>query len=1007
MLSVVAFVGGACAAEEEVRQTQTTKLPPSIEPIDRSNEGVKAFADLAVFYENNQKTPPYKDALARLNAPGASGDSAARYVLALCKQSLADQTNGRGHWQATPFWGQGPRSSALEFRKTLTTDFCRSASGDRALDIALWLVKNDESPAVPKETLAVFERGTGAHCADVYRQLLQLPYSLAELTPAIIDQVGARQMNQLRPEIQSLEKHYRKSVRQAARKAAQELGLQPATGFVPETAYTPWLEQQLQDINKMVYGPIPPGSQFSCVVLQTDQKLVCWVLKNDDDAVEVLDTFGRRAKYLKHPSASSASAMKMGVATSVTPYDLKQAATDLIAVRGQLDDAQKSAPLKAMQLRGAAQAKLSPRGDLTAQFEDMSISVPEALVATWCYSRGDKATAAQLLFPCIDGMADDRQLATAVRNTLGTQYYHEMLDDFSLSRDYPGALAFAANLLKPQFGGAFFQEQVRELSSQLKARSSDFNSFSLPQPSQWQFMKMKMSIKDQIDFLAPRLRLLNCQQYSQPGGIDFEDPQYKEALQSSKSPAVEVLGWHWQPAGNGTEVINPYVELSSIMENHDNIPLLLPYLKDKNYVLAVGFWRDFHPARSLTRVNDLVARIINHSAQGTLVDPSQLDSESPAEQDSYLKGVLQWCKAHQKQSKQDLSLETLRTTKDRNEFRKVILDLLKDRDTRVLEVFDAKYKQFDPFIISDIAPVMFSIDSPETKAYARKWLARPIPKEPDQQMYTRDFVKWQDDHDRCDGEMELRTCSAILLLKGDSKDQDLAINALGNLFDTMKLNLLPGSRRLLIEELHSLLKVNRKDANDLACRLGVFLYSTGSLEKLQAMSLASDREQDQGDIEAFIRIAFFGNLVAVTLWLGALPMIFLKKRRVAAKLIAASACFFALAFVSPSFVTWAADTIHLPGLPEQWLIRIFSVLLTVLFSAAIFLPAVVARRRQRSNRRLILMLNMLLVLGAIAGWIATGEVPLSWNIILALALVAWNTLLVMSCLDDKQKTADS
>jgi hypothetical protein len=134
---------------------------------------------------------------------------------------------------------------------------------------------------------------------------------------------------------------------------------------------------------------------------------------------------------------------------------------------------------------------------------------------------------------------------------------------------------------------------------------------------------------------------------------------------------------------------------------------------------------------------------------------------------------------------------------------------------------------------------MFSFDSPETRAYARKWLARPIPEEPKKQDNAKGYsVELAEKRNWWDAEIELRTWSAVLLLKkDDSKDHDLAIVAFGKLFDDMKLNLMPGSRPLFIEELRLLLKANRKDTNDLACRLGEFLYSTGSLEKLHSMLL--------------------------------------------------------------------------------------------------------------------------------------------------------------------------
>jgi hypothetical protein len=128
MLLGLIFQSRTCADERTSRQTELTQPSSTTDPVDRSAEGAKAFSDLGTFYDNEQKTPPYADALAQLNAPGESGDSAARYLLALYKQSLADETNGRGHWQATPFWGEGPRSNAREFRKKLVTDFCRRFS---------------------------------------------------------------------------------------------------------------------------------------------------------------------------------------------------------------------------------------------------------------------------------------------------------------------------------------------------------------------------------------------------------------------------------------------------------------------------------------------------------------------------------------------------------------------------------------------------------------------------------------------------------------------------------------------------------------------------------------------------------------------------------------------------------------------------------------------------------------------------------------------------------------
>ena len=70
------------------------------------------------------------------------------------------------------------------------------------------------------------------------------------------------------------------------------------------------------------------------------------------------------------------------------------------------------------------------------------------------------------------------------------------------------------------------------------------------------------------------------------------------------------------------------------------------------------------------RVRDFAVELINNSAQAKLLDTSKLDGMTAAQEASTLDDVSLWCRSHKGKDKHDLSLDTLRTTKDVQEFRR-------------------------------------------------------------------------------------------------------------------------------------------------------------------------------------------------------------------------------------------------------------------------------------------------------------------------------------------------
>src|SRR5262249_47590036 len=150
-----------------------------------------------------------------------------------------------------------------------------------------------------------------------------------------------------------------------------------------------------------------------------------------------------------------------------------------------------------------------------------------------------------VLLPALDTLLLDEHLVELARDRLGDAYGHQMLAAFADTRDYDAALKVARHITEHLSHTRFHSEAARFLD-ELPRRRDDFKEFRLPTAEEWTAEKRRLSRPEQIDYLCRRLRLLNCYQHSQPGGISYRDRQYAEPQAAG---------------GPKTEVINPYVEL--------------------------------------------------------------------------------------------------------------------------------------------------------------------------------------------------------------------------------------------------------------------------------------------------------------------------------------------------------------------------------------------------------------------------------------------------------------
>lgn len=144
-------------------------------------------------------------------------------------------------------------------------------------------------------------------------------------------------------------------------------------------------------------------------------------------------------------------------------------------------------------------------------------------------------------------------------------------------------------------------------------------------------------------------------------------------VRMSANPSRQIVSASWGgvPSGEkGNRLINPYTELTDDVDwvgraekpgpvgmklNIDDILVLAEHLSEDWHILAVSFWRDFHPGRNLHTTREILIDIINGLASEKLVNVERLiDEETTAAE---IKRIQAWAAKRAGQSSNDLKLD--------------------------------------------------------------------------------------------------------------------------------------------------------------------------------------------------------------------------------------------------------------------------------------------------------------------------------------------------------------
>jgi hypothetical protein len=702
------------------------------EPLPTGDVRQQVTAELARYYEDGKSLPlqKYFNGLKSKQAE-VQHQSATRLVM-LLDQAQKDEQSGKSPWRATPFWGSSGENPARELRKDIAKALQRGHLVPAALPIYRWYLDHAEIPATQVDTAEALVKIKGPEADKLITQVVHKPHPNTRVVVLCLTAAGERRLALPDKLITQRAWDHHRDVRQAARQLAATRGLK-IEPFDPVRAVQSEAVRRLMDrLSKMILDSPPATADYvkiQAVYRDKDEQWQSttsgWLIKETDSAYRVLTPHGRLEQIDKAftPRAARPSQTRE-LELKKVPFD--QVISEIVKLRKG----------------GDPDFALSERGGLTGQFQGHGASLAEILVGHWLYAKKDYQNAAKILLPALDTLYQDDHLISIAEDRLGLIYGYRMLAAFAGDRDYEQTLKLASIILdaypKSRFVG--YAEALRQ---QLPKRKNDFTELVLPTPDEWARLQASLPRDQQIRYLCERMRLLNCFQSGQPGGVHIRGTQYRETIGISRNAA-------WSLGKGETRLINPYVELTGDAPweekespaKHErmeltvsDIPTITPYVKDDWFILAVSFWRDFHPNRTLLRTRPLFCGIINGLAKRDLCNDGKIGQMTDEQFDLFLKAVNDWVQKNKNKSAADLLLDALREELVESqelrwfEVRGTVGELVDLKEARaaplVMKYLDAP--SVSSYEIQEILPALRSLDLTVAKKAAARYVNHSDP----------------------------------------------------------------------------------------------------------------------------------------------------------------------------------------------------------------------------------------------------------------------------------------
>lgn len=297
------------------------------------------------------------------------------------------------------------------------------------------------------------------------------------------------------------------------------------------------------------------------------------------------------------------------------------------------------------------------------------------VAAAFEYLHGDKAKGLTAIIEKINSMSDDRLLLLQTRDDVFIDYYKIAVQAL-VDRQYRDAERIGRFLTSPVFSNSPMAGTAKELVAQLSDRFADFQSFTLPTDSAWQDMQKRLSVKEQIEFLAPRLRLVKGLSDLKPriGTVAVVDLDSKQTDPTSGKP-----------------VINPLSELRKLTVDPANLPFMFPFISDRHVLLA-----SFEGPGALPRmqtVGETIRLLINEALKYPMFG-RDFSALSTSEQQAFLAKQEKWCRKNGKLSGLEQSFSIADSTDDERAFSHHVSRLQEAKDKRLVALLNRRWNAF-------------------------------------------------------------------------------------------------------------------------------------------------------------------------------------------------------------------------------------------------------------------------------------------------------------------------
>jgi hypothetical protein len=157
-----------------------------------------------------------------------------------------------------------------------------------------------------------------------------------------------------------------------------------------------------------------------------------------------------------------------------------------------------------------------------------------------------------------------------------------------------------------------------------------------------------------------------------------------------------------------------------------DVPVIAPFLKDDHLLLSVGFWRSFHPSRTLTGTREILEWVLSTAAKRQLLEPDEWEELDEAQVARKIEGIIAWARERADMKPADLLLERLtESAKAKEEWFKaedIARELVELKEPRAFPLIAGWLERVDGGPLSEILEMLGKLDAKQAVGRAEDFL---------------------------------------------------------------------------------------------------------------------------------------------------------------------------------------------------------------------------------------------------------------------------------------------